>query len=77
MSISSLHQNENLFKEPNHFDPDRYLNHPKMANEYVSSADYKNRDKSDLSFQLNAETDLLPYITMAMVQVVGVAQGST
>ena len=39
------HSEELGFKEPETYNPDRYLNHPKLANDYAGSADYNNRDK--------------------------------
>jgi len=50
MGIWSIHQDENIYPNPEKFNPDRYLNHPKLANEYATSPDYENRGM--LSFPL-------------------------
>jgi len=44
LGIWSMHQNPDLFPEPERFNPDRFVNHKGLANEYAVSADYKNRD---------------------------------
>lgn len=44
MAIWAMHQDDGIYAHANKFDPDRYLNHPKMANEYATSPDYENRD---------------------------------
>lgn len=43
--IWALHHNEADYTNHDEFNPDRYLNHPKLANEYAVSPDYNNRDK--------------------------------
>jgi hypothetical protein len=44
--IWALHHSEHLgYEDPEKFNPDRYLNHPKLANDYAGSPDYNNRDK--------------------------------
>ena len=45
MGVWAMHQNEKLYFDHEKFNPDRFLNHPKLANEYASSADYEGRDK--------------------------------
>jgi hypothetical protein len=45
MAIWAMHQDEKIFKNADKFDPDRYLKHPKFANEYATSVDYENQDK--------------------------------
>ncbi|OAL22040.1 hypothetical protein AYO20_11276 [Fonsecaea nubica] len=45
VGIWALHHNESDFPNHDHFNPDRYLDHPKLANEYAVSPDYNNRDK--------------------------------
>jgi cytochrome P450 len=46
IAVWAMHQDEKLYKDHEKFNPDRFLNHPKLANEYASSPDYQNRDKS-------------------------------
>lgn len=46
VGIWAIHQNEELFPNHDQFNPDRYLGHPKLANEYAVGPDYNNRDKS-------------------------------
>jgi cytochrome P450 len=41
-----MHQDENLYADHEKLNLDRFLNHPKLPNEYASSPDYDNRDKS-------------------------------
>ncbi|KAF3034295.1 hypothetical protein E8E12_001930 [Didymella heteroderae] len=36
--------NHTYYSNPSAYSPDRYLNHPGLATEYASSADYENRD---------------------------------
>ncbi|KAJ5910349.1 hypothetical protein N7504_004992 [Penicillium tannophilum] len=45
MGVWAMHQNEKLYFDHETFNPDRFLNHPKLANEYASSSDYESRDK--------------------------------
>jgi len=42
--------NHDATRYPNHevFNPDRYLDHPKLASEYAVGPDYNNRDKLSL-----------------------------
>lgn len=49
MSIWSIHQNDSIYNDAWRFNPDRYLGHPKFANEYATSADYENRGESMFS----------------------------
>jgi cytochrome P450 len=44
IAVWALHHMESEFKGHNDFNPDRYLNHPKLANDYAGSADYESRD---------------------------------
>lgn len=45
VAVWAMHQDEKLYPDHLKFNPDRFLNHPKMAHEYASSPDYDNRDK--------------------------------
>lgn len=40
----ALHHNELLYKDPDRFNPDRYLGHERLANDYAGSPDWANRD---------------------------------
>lgn len=40
-----MHHNEKQFSNSNDFNPDRYLQFPKLAPEYAVGADYNNRDE--------------------------------
>lgn len=42
----AIHQNENLYPDHDQFNPDRFINHPKLANDYAVSPDWESRDKS-------------------------------
>ncbi|OAG35989.1 hypothetical protein AYO21_09849 [Fonsecaea monophora] len=42
----ALHHAERFgYDDPYRFKPERYINHPKLANDYAGGADYNNRDK--------------------------------
>ncbi|KEZ41471.1 hypothetical protein SAPIO_CDS7617 [Scedosporium apiospermum] len=43
--VWALHHSEELFKDNDTFDPERYANHPKLANDYAGSPEWSNRDK--------------------------------
>jgi Cytochrome P450 len=45
LAIFAMHHNEGIYSDHDTFNPDRYLNHPKLANEYAVGPDYNNRDK--------------------------------
>ncbi|KAI9742375.1 MAG: hypothetical protein M1818_003908 [Claussenomyces sp. TS43310] len=50
LPVWALNNSESLgYNDPENFNPDRYLNHPKLANDYAGSADYNDRDKSFIS----------------------------
>lgn len=40
----ALHHTGSIFKDPEAFSPERYANHPKLANDYAGSSDYQKRD---------------------------------
>ncbi|KAH7072508.1 putative cytochrome P450 oxidoreductase [Paraphoma chrysanthemicola] len=42
--VWALHHTEELYKDHDAFNPDRYLDHPKLANDYAGSPDFDNRD---------------------------------
>jgi cytochrome P450 len=45
LPIWSVHHGERYgYDDPFAFNPDRYLNHPKLANDYAGSPDYNKRD---------------------------------
>lgn len=41
------------YSDPEEFKPERYLQHPRLANDYAGGPDFENRDKSSIppSFQ--------------------------
>jgi hypothetical protein len=41
----ALHHSEHIYDDPDTFNPDRYLKHDKLANDYAGSPDWANRDK--------------------------------
>lgn len=45
LAIYAIHHNDRIFDDHETFNPDRYLSHPKLANEYAVGAAYNNRDK--------------------------------
>ncbi|KAK5352286.1 hypothetical protein LTS03_004054 [Exophiala xenobiotica] len=46
LPIWAVHHSErDGYDDPFTFNPDRYINHHKLANDYAGSADFKNRDK--------------------------------
>lgn len=43
----AIHRSEKFnYKTPDEFNPQRYLNHPRLASDYAGSPDFNNRDKS-------------------------------
>jgi len=50
ISAWSIHQNENIYPDHDRFNPDRFVNHPKLASEYAISPDWEHRDKFDSRF---------------------------
>jgi hypothetical protein len=51
IGIWAMHHSKDSYSNYDDFNPDRYLDHPKLANEYAVSPDYKNRDKFGPSFR--------------------------
>ncbi|KAK7204567.1 putative cytochrome P450 oxidoreductase [Myxozyma melibiosi] len=45
IGIWSIHHDESIYPDHETFNPDRYMNHPKLAPDYAASADFENRDK--------------------------------
>ncbi|KAF2179307.1 cytochrome P450 [Zopfia rhizophila CBS 207.26] len=45
----AIHHMDTIYEDPDTFDPDRYLQHDKLANDYAGSPDWAKRDKSSLS----------------------------
>ena len=45
VGIWALHHSEAAYSNHDQFDPDRFLDHPKLANEYAVNPDYINRDE--------------------------------
>lgn len=46
LPIWAIHHSErDGYSDPFSFNPDRYIDHHKLANDYAGSADYKLRDK--------------------------------
>jgi cytochrome P450 len=41
----AIHHSDSIYEDSEKFNPDRYLNHPKLANDYAGSPDWENRDK--------------------------------
>lgn len=46
----AIHRSDKFYEDPDQFKPQRYLDHPRLANDYAGSPDYENRDKSTLFF---------------------------
>jgi cytochrome P450 len=42
----AMHHTEELFPDHDTFNPERYANHPKLANDYAGSPEWSNRDRS-------------------------------
>ncbi|KAF2815541.1 putative cytochrome P450 oxidoreductase [Mytilinidion resinicola] len=40
----AIHHTDAIYEDSEKFNPDRYLNHPKLANDYAGSPDWENRD---------------------------------
>ncbi|OCK76736.1 cytochrome P450 [Lepidopterella palustris CBS 459.81] len=46
MAVWAMPHNESLYPDHEKYNPDRFLNHSKLANKYGASPDYANGDKS-------------------------------
>ncbi|KAM5354648.1 hypothetical protein ACJ41O_001295 [Fusarium nematophilum] len=44
MATWTMHHDDGVYPHPDTFNPDRYLDHPKLANDYAVSADFESRD---------------------------------
>jgi cytochrome P450 len=40
----ALHHDQDIFEDPERFHPERYLSHPKLANDYAGSPEWAKRD---------------------------------
>jgi cytochrome P450 len=40
----AIHHSEGIYEDPESFNPDRYLDHPRLANDYAGSPDWAKRD---------------------------------
>lgn len=45
MATWAMHQNGDLYTNPDSFNPDRYSKHTKLAHEYAISPEYEDRGK--------------------------------
>jgi cytochrome P450 len=45
VGVWAMHHDEKYYQDHDTFNPDRFLNHPKLANDYAVGPDYENRDK--------------------------------
>lgn len=45
VGIWAMHHDKSEYAKPDEFNPDRYINHPKLANEYAVSPNFSNRDE--------------------------------
>lgn len=46
VGVWAMHHDKDYYGSHDTFDPDRYLSHTKLANEYAVGPDYEKRDKS-------------------------------
>jgi cytochrome P450 len=46
----AIHQNDDEYPDHDRFNPDRFKNHTKLANEYAVGPDWKGRDKLPTNF---------------------------
>lgn len=75
----AIHRSEEFgYKDPDQFNPQRYLDHPRLANDYAGSPDFNNRDKFSLLFcitsrltwfSLNITMDMGPAGVFARVYI--------
>ncbi|POR38186.1 O-methylsterigmatocystin oxidoreductase [Tolypocladium paradoxum] len=45
VGVWAMHQDENYYPDHDTFNPDRFMKHPKLANDYATGPDYEHRDK--------------------------------
>ncbi|RHZ50537.1 hypothetical protein CDV55_103176 [Aspergillus turcosus] len=49
VGVWAMHHDEKYYPDHDTFNPDRFVNHPKLANDYAVGPNYENRDKWRLS----------------------------
>jgi len=74
--IWAMHFTEKFgYKNPDMYNPDRFLNYPRLASEYAGASDFMNRDKSSLPGSVCFAVKLTAfYITLGTELVVASAQ---
>lgn len=45
VGVWAMHHDKNDFDDHEAFNPDRYIHHPKLANDYAVGPNYEGRDK--------------------------------
>ncbi|EMT63005.1 Vitamin D 25-hydroxylase [Fusarium odoratissimum] len=67
VGVWAMHHDKDYYGSHDTFDPDRYLSHTKLANEYAVGPDYEKRDKSiPQKYHMELWTNLHFHITMDM-----------
>lgn len=52
VGVWCMHQDEQYYPDHDTFDPDRFVSHTKLANEYAVGPDYEHRDKLPVPFSM-------------------------